>query len=78
MDYFLTNYFLTVFLVIGFALKLYRHKATMDTQLKYFWLTAICTLILVAADTLEHEASQFEDLRTLRIFYSAIGYYARL
>lgn len=77
MEYLLKNYFVTIFLIVGFSINIYRHRKTNDTQLHFFWLTIISTIILVISDTLESYAAEYEYMRTWRILFSVIGYVFR-
>ena len=69
--------FLTVFLIIGFAMKLWSKRGATDVSLRYYWLTVISTAALIAADSLEDWTELNPDLRFLRILFSVIGYCMR-
>lgn len=77
MEYLIKNYFVTIFLIIGFSLNIYRHRKSDDTQLHFFWLTIISTIILVISDTIESYAAEYEYMRTWRILFSIVGYVFR-
>ena len=74
---FLDNYFIPIFLIIGFSLKLWSGRGSTDKTLRYYWLTVVSTLILIAADTLELWTQGDPDLRFWRVFFSVIGYVTR-
>ena len=74
---FLDRYFIPLFLVIGFSMKLLSSRGTTDSNLRYYWLTVVSTVILIAADALEIRTQGSPDLRFWRIFFSVVGYTVR-
>jgi len=74
IGYLLGKHFITLGLTIGFMLKLRTQKSAGDAQLKYFWLTVISTLVLVAAESLEYWAQQSADRVFWRTLFAVIGY----
>lgn len=48
---FLSDHFITLFLVTCFAIKLYMRKKHIDLQINYFRMAIVCILILVATHT---------------------------
>ena len=74
---FLDKNFIPLFLIIGFSMKLWSSRSSTDRTLRYYWLTVISTLILIAADSLETWTQANPDLRFWRIFFSVIGYVTR-
>ena len=74
---FLDRNFIPLFLIIGFSLKLWRQRGSMDKSLRYHWMTVISTLILIAADSLEIWASLDSSRYFWRILFSVIGYIMR-
>ena len=66
---FLDRYFIPLFLVIGFSMKLLSSRGTTDGNLRYYWLTVISTVILIAADVLEIRTQGSPELRSRRIFF---------
>ena len=74
---FLDKYFIPLFLIVGFSMKLWRSRSFTDRTLRYYWLTVISALILIAADSLEVWAQGDPDLRFWRIFFSVVGYVTR-
>ena len=74
---FLDKYFIPIFLIIGFSMKLWRSRSFTDRTLRYYWLTVVSTLVLIAADSLEVWTQGDPDLRFWRIFFSFIGYVTR-
>lgn len=77
MTYLVSRHFITIFLIVGFAMKLRSQRRAGDTQLRYFWLTVVSTLILVVADSLEIWSQGDPSRRYLRIAFSVVGYVAR-
>ena len=73
----LDKYFLTVFLIIGFSLKLWSKRGTADKSVRYYWMTVIATTALIAADALEGWTQTDVSLIPLRILFSVIGYAMR-
>ena len=74
---FLDKYFITIFLIVGFSVKLWSQRRTGDAQLRYFWLTLISVVLLIAADSLEDWASLDPDRRFWRLLFSVVGYAVR-
>ena len=66
---FLDRYFIPLFLVIGFSMKLLSSRGTTDGNLRYYWLTVLSTVILIAADVLEIRTQGSPELRFRRIFF---------
>ena len=73
----LDKHFITLFLIIGFSLKLWSKRSSTDTSQHYYWLTVISTLVLIAADSLEIWSQGNPDWRFWRILFSVIGYTMR-
>ena len=74
---FLNLFFIPLFLIVGFSMKLWNSRGATGRNLRYYWLTVISTLILIAADSLEIWASQDPELRFWRVFFSFAGYVTR-
>ncbi len=74
---FLDRYFIPLFLIVGFSMKLWSSRGSTDKTLRYYWLTVISTVILIASDSLEAWAQGNPDLRFWRILFSVIGYITR-
>lgn len=74
---FLDKAFVPLFLIIGFSMKLWNSRGSTDRSLRYYWLTVICTLILIIADGLEYLARGNPEMRFWRILFSVIGYVER-
>ena len=74
IGYLLDRHFITLALTIGFILKLRTQKSARDAQLRFFWLTIISTLVLVAAESLEYWAQQATDRIFLRTLFSVVAY----
>lgn len=77
MDDLLGRHFITVFLIILFAIRLGSQRSSRDKELRYFWVTLISCLLLVFQDMLETACSQNPDLRFWRTLLSILGYVLR-
>ena len=77
MTYILNRHFITIFLIVGFAIKLRSQRRAGDTRLHYFWMTVISTVILVVADSLDVWSQGETDRRFLHLVFSMIGYVIR-
>lgn len=77
MTYLLNRHFITIFLIVGFAMKLRSQRRAGDTRLRYFWMTVVSTIIVVAADCLDVWSRGEPDRRTLHLVFSMIGYVMR-
>ena len=73
----LNKYFIPLFLIIGFSMKLWSGRGSTDGTLRYYWMTVISTMILIAADALELWTQSNPDLRIWRISFSVVGYVMR-
>ena len=58
MDYLLSRHFISLFLILLFAIRLSSQKSTRDKELRYFWMTVISCFLLVVEDQLEMMASE--------------------
>ena len=74
---FLNVHFITLFLILGFSMKLAMRKSTRDAEIRYLWMTVGCVVVLMFADFLEVVMSQDPDKRFWRILFSVIGYSVR-
>ena len=74
---FLDRYFITIFLILGFSMKLWSSRGVSGKTLRYYWLTLVSTVILIAADSLEIWTQMNPDMRFWRILFSVIGYVMR-
>ena len=73
----LNRHFITIFLIVGFAMKLRSQRRAGDTRLRYFWITVFSTIVLVIADSLDAWAQGEPERHVLRLIFSVIGYVAR-
>ena len=71
------SHFTTVLLVILCGIKLYSQKKARDVELRYFWLTLVCCILLTLQDMLETITSLDPALRFWRTLLSVIGYILR-
>ena len=73
----LKTHFTTLFLIVGFSMKLWTIRTRKDRQLRYYWLTEIAVFVLIISDTLELWTQSNPDLRFFRTFFAVIGYILR-
>ena len=74
IGFFINRHFITLGLTLGFILLLRAQKSSGDAQYRYFWLTVISTLVLVAADCMECWAQLAVERIPLRVAFSIISY----
>ena len=77
MDYLLGRHFISLALILLFAIWLIAQRATRDRELRYFWLTLICCFFLILEDLFESSASLDPSLRFWRTLLSVAGYFLR-
>ena len=77
MDYLLGRHFISLALILLFAIWLIAQRATRDKELRYFWLTLICCFFLILEDLFETSASLDPSLRFWRTLLSVAGYFLR-
>ena len=77
MDDLLGRHFITLALILLFAIWLLAQRVTRDKELRYFWLTVVSCFLLVLEDQFEVIASEDPSLRLLRTFLSVAGYFLR-
>ncbi len=77
MERFLTQHFVTILLIIVFSLKLASSRESKDTQIRYLWLSVICTALLVFQDVFESMSSEDPSLSAWRTLLSVLGYVLR-
>ena len=70
-------HFTTILLIVLCGMKLRTQKKTWGVDLRYFWVSLLCTLLLVAQDILETHCATDPALRFWRILLSVIGYVLR-
>ena len=63
----LTEHFITLFLVVLYGFKLHGQKKSRDVDLRFFWMTLICCLLLVVQNVLENMTAEDESLKCWRI-----------
>jgi diguanylate cyclase (GGDEF)-like protein len=74
IGFFINRHFITLGLTLGFILLLRAQKSSGDARYRYFWLTVISTLVLVAADCMECWAQLAVERIPLRVAFSIISY----
>ena len=77
MDELLGRHFISIFLIVLFAIRLGSQRSSRDKELRFFWLTLISCLLLVVQDFLETACSLRPDLRFWRTLLSVAGYVLR-
>ncbi len=73
----IATHFVTLLLIVVYAIKLMDQKKAKDAELHYFWMTLICCLLLVLEDVCESLCALDPALRLPRIFFSIVGYTLR-
>ena len=73
----INTHYTTILLIVLFAIKLRAQKKTRDVELKYFWTTLLCCLLLILEDILESYAATDPSMRFWRTLFSVIGYVLR-
>ncbi len=73
----IAEHFITLLLIVVYAIKLSDQKKSIDAELRYFWMTLICCLLLVVEDVCEGLCARDPALRLPRIFFSIVGYALR-
>ncbi len=71
------RYFISIFLILLFSIRLSLQRSEKDKELRYFWMTVICCALLVAEDLLETLCAENPDLRFWRMTLSIAGYVLR-
>lgn len=74
MKYLVDTHFITIFLILGFSMKLLMRKQTRDVQVRYFWLTIICAALSTLASSMEYWAAQSAVRLQWRILFRALEY----
>ena len=70
-------HYITVFMIILVMIKLYAQQKSRDVDLRFYWTTVICCLLLVFEDCLESFTALYPELRFWRILFSVAGYVLR-
>ena len=75
MDFsWISIHFTTILLAILCGMKIRAQKKAKDVEMRFFWMTLICCVLLVIQDVLETYCARNPDLRFWRILLSVIGY----
>jgi len=77
MDQLLGTHFISLFLILLFAIWLRSQRTTRDKELQYFWMTVISCFLLVVQDIQETMASLDPSMRFWRTCLSIAGYVLR-
>ena len=75
MDFsWISIHFTTILLAFLCGMKIRAQKKAKDVEMRFFWMTLICCILLVIQDVLETHCAANPDLRFWRILLSVIGY----
>ena len=77
MENILGRHFISLFLILLFAIRLISQRSTRDRNLRYFWMTVISCFLLIVEDQAELMAAEDPALIYWRIFFSVAGYFLR-
>ncbi len=77
MEVFLKDHFVTIMLIVSFSLKLASSRDARDSQVRYLWLSIICTALLVFQDIFETHCSLYPSLIVWRTILSVMGFVLR-
>jgi len=77
LDELLGRFFISLFLILLFGIRLSSQRVSRDKGLRYFWLTVITCLLLIVQDYTEMIASENPDLIFWRTLLSIAGYFLR-
>ena len=73
----IATHFITLLLIVVYAIKLSDQKKASDAELRYFWMTVICCLLLVLEDECGSLCAMDPALRLPRTIFSIVGYTLR-
>ena len=73
----LDKHFIPILLLILLTMILRNTRGSADRSQRWYWMTVICTAVLIAADALEAWASYDPSMRFWRIVFSVVGYIMR-
>ena len=74
---FLNEQLVSIFLVVGFFLRLKLRSRITDRRMRHFYTAVFCCALLILSELLEEYAAQDPSRRFWRILFSALGYSLR-
>ena len=74
---FLNEQLVSIFLVVGFFLRLKLRSRITDRRMRHFYMAVFCCALLILSELLEEYAAQDPSRRFWRILFSALGYSLR-
>lgn len=77
LSYLLDVHYITIFLAVLFGMKLHAQQKARDMDLRFYWGTLACCLLLVVEDVLETCCAFRPELRFWRVLLSVAGYILR-
>lgn len=76
-DLLISRHFITILLIVVYSIKLSNQRQSKEVELRYFWMTIICCILLVVEDVAESITARDPSLIFWRILLSIIGYTLR-
>ena len=77
MAYLIEKHFITIFLIVGFSMYLWRQSRTGEKEFRIYWMTIVSTIILIVADCVVVWAEGDPGYRAWRLLFSVVGYATR-
>ena len=77
MAYLFEKHFITIFLIVGFSMYLWRQRRTGEKEFRIHWMTVVSTIILIVADCFVVWAQEDPERRLWRLIFIVTGYAAR-
>ena len=77
MTYLLEKHFISIFLIVGFSMYLWRQRRSEGKEYRIYWMTVVSTVILIAADCFVVWAQGDPARRFWRLLFSVVGYVTR-
>lgn len=77
MGYLLEKHFITILLITGFSMYLWRQSRTGGKEYRIYWMTIVSTIILIVADCFVVWAGEDPGRRIWRLIFSVLGYVTR-
>lgn len=75
--YLFEKHFITIFLIVGFSMYLWRQRRTGEKEFRIHWMTVVSTIILIVADCFVVWAQEDPERRLWRLIFIVTGYAAR-
>ena len=77
VTYLLDKHFITIFLIAGFSMYLWRQRRTGEAEYRIYWMTIVSTIILIVADCVVIWAQGDPGRRMWRLLFTVLGYVTR-